>query len=133
VSVRYPILSRILKTLFVVLTLPYWLPVSLLILPINALCAFFFTKIKDPAFRNSVRYVVNLVIWPLLLLIYTLIAFLSLPWQWALVAITLLIPAPVVAQETWRLLRVAVSDFRLFAAHDLREKYHEMRKIIFNK
>ena len=133
VSVRYPILSRILKTLFVVLTLPYWLPVSLLILPINALCAFFFTKIKDPAFRNSVRYVVNLVIWPLLLIIYTIIAFLSLPWQWALVAIALLIPAPVVAQETWRLLRVAVSDFRLFAAHDLREKYHEMRKIIFNK
>ena len=133
VSVRYPILSRILKTLFVVLTLPYWLPVSLLILPINALCAFFFTKIKDPAFRNSVRYVVNLVIWPLLLIIYTLIAFLSLPWQWALVAIALLVPTPVVAQETWRLLRVAVSDFRLFAAHDLREKYHEMRKIIFNK
>ena len=133
VSVRYPILSRILKTLFVVLTLPYWLPVSLLILPINALCAFFFTKIKDPAFRNSVRYVVNLVLWPLLCMIYTLIAFLSLPWQWALVAIALLIPAPVVAQETWRLLRVAVSDFRLFAAHDLREKYHEMRKIIFNK
>ncbi len=133
VSVRYPILSRILKTLFVVLTLPYWLPVSVLTLPVNALCAFFFTKIKDPAFRNSVRYVVNLVLWPLLMVIYTLIALLSLPWQWALLVIVLLVPAPIVAQETWRLLRVAVSDFRLLAADDLRSKYHEIRKILFNK
>ena len=54
VSVKYTVLSRILKTLFVVATLPYTLPVSALTLPINAVTAYLFTMIKDHAFRNSV-------------------------------------------------------------------------------
>ncbi|MBR5849588.1 MAG: 1-acyl-sn-glycerol-3-phosphate acyltransferase [Alistipes sp.] len=133
VSVRYPILSRILKTLFVVGTCVYWLPVSILVLPMTALCAFLFTKLKDPAFRNSVRYMVNLLLWPLLVLIYAVIALVVLPWPWALGLILALIPAPIVAQDTWRLLRLAVSDFRLFAAKDLRQKYNEIRTTFFNR
>lgn len=133
VSVRFPILSRILKTLFVILTLPYCVPVSILTLPIKALCAFLFTKFKDKAFYNSVRFLVNLVIWPLLMIIYSIVAYCLLPWYWALPLTLALLPAPIVAHEVWRLLRLFGSDIRLIADSNLRAKYRQIRQIMFNK
>lgn len=133
VSVRFPILSRILKTLFVILTLPYCTPVSILTLPIKALCAFLFTKFKDKAFYNSVRFLVNLVIWPLLMIIYSIVAYCLLPWYWALPLTLALLPAPIVAHEVWRLLRLFGSDIRLIADSNLRAKYRQIRQIMFNK
>lgn len=132
VSVKRPILSRILKTLFLIIALPYCIPVAMLTLPIKALCALIFTKLKDYAFRNSVRFLINLVVWPLLMIIYAIIAYALLPWQWALPLTLALLPAPIVAHETWRLLRLAVSDFRLIMDRNLREKYKTIRKILFN-
>ena len=132
VSVKRPILSRILKTLFLIIALPYCLPAALLTLPIKALCALVFTKLKDYAFRNSVRFLLNLVLWPLLMIFYAIIAYVLLPWQVALPLTLALLPAPIVAHETWRLLRLAVSDFRLIMDKNLREKYRTIRKILFN-
>ena len=132
ISVKRPVLSRILKTLFLIIALPYCLPVAMLTLPIKALCALIFTKLKDYAFRNSVRFLINLVVWPLLMIIYAIIAYALLPWQWALPLTLALLPAPIVAHETWRLLRLAVSDFRLIMDRNLREKYKTIRKILFN-
>lgn len=132
VSIKYPVLSRILKFLFLVVALPYCIPVSILTLPINALCSFLFTKLKDYAFRNSIRYLVNLLLWPLLMIIYSIVAYICLPWQWALPLTLILLPAPIVAQETWRLLRLVVSDVKLLTNTSLRSKYREIRNIIFN-
>ena len=132
ISVKRPILSRILKTLFLIVALPYCLPVAMLTLPIKALCALIFTKLKDYAFRNSIRFLMNLVVWPILMIIYAIIAYVLLPWQWALPLTLVLLPAPIVAHETWRLLRLAVSDFRLIMDRNLREKYRTIRKILFN-
>lgn len=133
VSIKYPVLSRILKFLFLVVALPYCIPVSILTLPINALCNFLFTKLKDYAFRNSVRYLVNILLWPLLMIIYSIVAYICLPWQWALPLTVVLLPAPVVAQETWRLMRLVASDIKLLANSSLRSKYREIREIIFNQ
>ena len=132
ISVKRPILSRILKTLFLIIALPYCIPVALLTLPIKALCALVLTKLKDYAFRNSVRFLFNLVLWPLLMIFYAIIAYALLPWQVALPLTLVLLPAPIVAHETWRLLRLAVSDFRLIMDRNLREKYRTIRKILFN-
>ncbi|MBQ7311817.1 MAG: 1-acyl-sn-glycerol-3-phosphate acyltransferase [Alistipes sp.] len=133
VSVKYPVLSRVLKTLFVLVALPYCIPVSVLTLPINLLCSFIFTKLRDYAFRNSVRYLVNLLVWPLLMIIYSAVAYALLPWQWALPVTLLLLPAPIVAHETWRLLRLGVSDIKLLANSRLRAIYREIREIILTK
>ena len=133
VSVRFPVLSRILKTLFVIVALPYCIPASILTLPIYLLCSFISSKLKDPAFRNSIRYVANLVVWPLLMIIYSIVAYCLLPWQWALPATLVLLPAPIVAHETWRLMRLFGSDIKLLLSSDLRAKYREIRSIIFNK
>ena len=133
VSVKYPVLSRVLKTLFALVALPYCIPVSVLTLPINILCSFIFTKLRDYAFRNSVRYLVNLLVWPLLMVIYSAVAYAVLPWQWALPVTLALLPAPIVAHETWRLLRLGVSDIKLLANSCLRAVYREIREIILTK
>lgn len=133
VSVKYAILSRMLKILFFILTLPYCIPVAILTLPLHGICAMLFRVLKDYAFRNSVRYLVNLVVWPILMIIYSVLAYVFLPWQWALPLTIALLPAPIVAQESYRLLRLFFSDIRLWRNRELRAKYHEIRRIIFSK
>lgn len=133
VSIKYPFWSRVLKTLVLIVKLPYNIPVTLLTLPIKLLCAYLFTKLKDYAFRNSIRYLANLVLWPVLMIIYSIIAFVCLPWQWALPVIVLLLPAPIVAHETYRLVRIMISDTKLLLNKPLREKYAKIREMIFNE
>ena len=128
VSVKYTLMSRVLKVLFLLVTLPYTIPVSILTLPIYGLSAWLFTKLKDPAFRNSVRYLANLVLWPILMIIYSVIAFVCLPWTWALGLVLVLLPAPIVAQESWRLVRLLVSDVKLWSNRALREKYKHIKR-----
>ena len=130
VSVKYPLFSRVLMTLFMIVTLPYNLIALILTLPIKGICAFLFTKMKDYAFRNSVRYVLNLVLWPILMIIYSAITYALLPWEWALPITLLLLPAPIIAHETWRLFRLMKSDIRLLCCKELRAKYRDIRDII---
>lgn len=132
VSIKYPILSRVLKALFLLVALPYCIPASILTLPIKLTCNYLFTILKDHAFRNSVRYLLNLLLWPLLMIIYAAVAFSMLSWPWAALVTLALLPAPVVAHETWRLMRLVGSDVRLLANRGLRRKYQEIREIIFN-
>ena len=130
VSIKFPILSRMIRALFILVALPYCLPVSILTLPLKAVCGFIFTKLKDYAFRNSVRFVINLVMWPLLMIVYSAIAYALLPWQWALPLTLALLPAPIVAHETWRLMRLVTSDVKLLLNSDLRRKYAQIRDIV---
>ena len=81
----------------------------------------------------SVRFLINLVLWPVMMIIYSIIAYLLLPWQWALPITLLLLPAPVVAHEMWRLFRLAKSDIKLLNNSALRQKYSDIRSILFNK
>lgn len=129
-AVRKPFVSRLPRLLLTLVTLPYTLPASLLASPVIGLCQFLFTKLKDPAFWNSVRFVINLVVWPLLVLIYGILGFCLLPWQWALVATLLVIPAPFVAHETWKTFRLIVSDIKLLKSKKLMKIYAEIRKLM---
>ena len=129
-SVKKPLLSRVGRVLLTLITLPYTLPVSVLASPVVLLCQFIFTKLKDPAFRNSVRFVVNLVVWPLFVLIYAIIAFCLLPWTSALLATLLIIPAPFVAHELWKTMRLVVSDVKLLRTKKLMKIYSKIREII---
>ena len=129
-SVKKPLLSRLGRVLLTLITLPYTLPVSVLASPVVLLCQFIFTKLKDPAFRNSVRFVVNLVVWPLFVLIYAIIAFCLMPWTSALLATLLIIPAPFVAHELWKTVRLVVSDVKLLRTKKLVKIYSKIREII---
>ena len=129
-SVKKPLTARIPRLLLTLLTLPYTLLASLLASPAIGLCQFLFTKLKDKAFWNSIRFVVNLVLWPLLVLIYGIIGFCLLQWQWALVAILLVLPAPFVAHEMWKTFRLVVSDIKLLKSKKLMKIYKEIRKLM---
>ena len=132
-SVKKPLLSRLGRVLLTLITLPYTLPVSVLASPVVLLCQFIFTKLKDPAFRNSIRFVVNLVVWPLFVLIYAIIAFCLLPWTSALLATLLIMPAPFVAHELWKTVRLVVSDIKLLKEKKLRKIYSKIREIVVGK
>jgi hypothetical protein len=132
VIVRYPLVRRIPKTLLFIALFPYFLTASVAVLPINGVCSFLFTKLKDMAFRNSIRYLILLLMWPVLMIIYTCVAFSVFPWEWALAGILALVPSPVVAHELWRLIRLGISDFKLLTDKKLRNIYKQIADLMHN-
>lgn len=128
VSVKKPLLSRMPRAVFALLTLPYSLPASLLAAPIIFICEYICTKIKDPAFANSIKFVVNLAVWPLFVLLYAIMAFLFLPWQWAILVSLLTMPAPYIAHELWKTVRLAISDVKLLRDKSLKKILSQIRE-----
>ena len=125
---KHPFWSRLFQLLVLIVTLPYTIPAGVLTLPVTGLSAFLFSKMKDRAFYNSIRFVVTLVLWPLLLIIYAIVLYCTLPWEWALGLSIALVPATVLCQEAYRLLRLAVSDLRLLCAPGLRRSIRDLRR-----
>ena len=132
VAVRNFTLSQVMKYLLLLVSLPYSIPASILTLPLTGVLAKLCGMFKDGAFHNSVRYLVNILLWPLLMVIYSIVAYVLLPWQWALPLTLALLPAPIVAQEVYRLIRLILSDMRLHRNKPLRKKYKEIRNILFS-
>ena len=129
-SVKKPLLSRMTRNIFSLLTLPYTVPASILASPVVFLSQFVCTKIKDPAFANSIKYVVNLVLWTLLVVVYGALAFTFLPWQWAILATLLVAPAPFVAHELWKTFRLLVSDIKLSKSEKLKNIYSHIKGLL---
>ena len=132
VSAKKPLLSRTARNVITLCTLPYTIPASILASPVVLLSQFISTKIKDPAFGNSIKFVVNLVLWTLLLVVYGVLAFTLLSWQWAIVATLLVAPAPFVAHELWKTVRLAISDIKLIRTKRLKTIYSQIKAIVLN-
>ena len=133
VFVRHHTITRILRRLLFIVSLPYTIPASILSLPMTFTCKAIFKKLKDYAFRNSVRYFINLIMWPLLMIVYSALAYAFLPWQWALPLTLAMLPAPIIAHEIYRLVRILRSDIKLHVNKELRGYYAQIQKLIFNK
>lgn len=130
VSVDKPLISRMARIILALITLPYSLPVSVLASPLALICKYIFKMLKDPAFRNSVRFLMILFVWPLLMILYSVIAFVWLPWLWALCVILLVMPAPIVAHELWKTVRLSVSDIKLLKEKKLRKIYSRIKEML---
>ena len=133
VFVRHHTITRILRRLLFIVSLPYTIPASILSLPMTFTCKAIFKKLKDYAFRNSVRYFINLIMWPILMIIYSALAYAFLPWQWALPLTLAILPAPIIAHEIYRLVRILRSDIKLHLNKELRGYYARINEIIFNE
>ena len=131
VALRFPVLSNVLKGLIFLLLLPYILVTTIASLPTTLLSNFLNSKFKDAAFHNSVRFLINLVAWPVMMIIYAIIAYIALPWQFALALTLAILPSPLVVDDVYRLIRLWVSDFKLWRNKPLREKYAEIRDLMF--
>lgn len=133
VALRPSLFARLLRSLAILLMSPYVLATIAFVLPKKLLCNAVFKKFKDQAFRNSVRLIVNLVIWPLLMIIYSAIAYACLPWQWALPLTLALLPAPYVLHDIYKTSRMLKSNFKLYRYKALRAKYNEIKELLFSK
>ena len=123
-------LSQTARALLLLVTLPYTLFTTLCTLPLTIVSILLGSKFKDKGFLNSVRLVIRLVLWPLLFVIYTVIAALCLPKLWAIAVVVALLPAIAVTQDAYRAARMAVSDFRLCRCKQLKQLYNEIREIL---
>ncbi len=124
---------QIFRLFALLLTLPYTIPAALLASPLNLLCHTIFKKFKDQAFRNSVRFIMNLLLWPLLMIIYSIIAYICLPWQWALPTTLALLPAPFLLHDAFKAMRLMVSDCKLHNNKELKAIYQEIKEILSNQ
>lgn len=123
-------LSQTARALLLLVTLPYTLFTTLCTLPLTIVSILLGSKFKDKGFLNSVRLVIRLVLWPLLFVIYTVIAALCLPKLWAIAVVVALLPAVSVTQDAYRAARMAVSDFKLCRCKPLKQLYDEIRDIL---
>ena len=122
---------NIFKLLLLLVTLPYTLAAGLLSLPVILLCNTICKKFKDKAFHNSVRMMLNLLVWPLLMIIYSVIAYICLPWQWALPLTLVMLPAPYIVHDVYRAVRILISDIKLYLCKPLKAIHKEIREILF--
>jgi hypothetical protein len=130
--VKRPLYTNLLKNIIFLVTLPYTLAAGVVTLPLTGISGFLLSKFKDRAFYNSVRFVVTLVLWPVILIIYAILAFCLLPWEWALAAWILTLPASIVAQDAYRLLRIMISDVKYMNNRSLVKMVKKVRDL-YNK
>ena len=130
VAKPHGLFAQAVRALLLLITLPYTLFTSICTLPLTIVSVMLGKNFKDKAFLNSVRLVIRLVLWPLLFVIYTIIAFVCLPKLWAVAVVVALLPAIAVTQDAHRTLRMAVSDFKLLRCKPLEQLYNKIREIL---
>lgn len=131
VVAKHSFIFNILKLLILLITLPYTLVAGICAVPTTLLSNMLCKKFKDRAFHNSVRMLINLLLWPLLMIIYSIIAYICMPWQWALPLTLVLLPAPYLIHDVYRAVRIMVSDYKLCCNKPLKAIYNEIREIMF--
>lgn len=131
VVAKHSFIFNILKLLILLVTLPYTLVAGICAAPTTLLSNMLCKKFKDRAFHNSVRMLINLLLWPLLMIIYSIIAYICMPWQWALPLTLILLPAPYLIHDVYRAVRIMVSDYKLCCNRPLKAIYNEIREIMF--
>ena len=131
VVAKHSFIFNILKLLILLVTLPYTLVAGICAAPTTLLSNMLCKKFKDRAFHNSVRMLINLLLWPLLMIIYSIIAYICMPWQWALPLTLVLLPAPYLIHDVYRAVRIMVSDYKLCCNKPLKAIYNEIREIMF--
>ncbi len=129
VTARKPLLSRLHQILLAIITLPYSIAGGILTYPIWWVSNFLGKKMKDPAFVNSVKCVLNIALWPILMMVYSIILYCTLPWEWALGISLALLPAPYLVNDTYRIGRLTLSDIRLLCNKRLRGTVNEIRSL----
>lgn len=89
---KHPLVVSIFNTLLLLCCLPYYLFCAVTMLPSWLVSYLIVGKVKDRAFHNTARFGVNLILWPLLVLIGAIVAGCILPVVQAVIAILLIIP-----------------------------------------
>lgn len=126
VARKYPLANFVWKLIVLLVGLPYYLASAIVDLPLWLTTKIIRSKLKDPAFGNTVSYAVNLVLFPIVFVTGTIVAYCNLPWEWATVATVLLYYSYCVFVDYNELLRRWVSDVRWTFKMRLRKQYESL-------
>ena len=119
---RKPLAKALWRTLLMLLALPFGLAFTLGSCPALAACEWLAFRTDDASFRNSLRFGVIVVLWTFLLLVAAIVLFCTVKWYWALAALVLAVPAPLLAYEWFEQLRRLASSWRYLFNSSLRQQ-----------
>lgn len=120
-------LNALWKTIVVLLGLPYFIASAVVNIPVWVTTLIIRHKLKDPAFGNTVSFGVKFVLFPLIFIAGTIVAFCCLKWYWALLATALLFCSYSFYTDYLELSRRYVSDIRWIFKSKLRKQYKELK------
>lgn len=123
---KYPLLNSLWKFALLLIGLPYFVASSVVNLPVWLTTLIIRGKLKDPAFGNTVSFGVELVLFPIIFVVGTVLFFCKLPWLWALAATVLLLGSYALFVDYLELLRRAVSDVCWTFKTKLRKQYKSL-------
>ena len=122
--------SLIGKILLLLLGFPYFIFSSVVTSPITLLSIWIGSKFKDKAFLNSLRFLVALVLLPILLLLLGIIVTVVFSWKWGIIFALLFAPSFSFLHEYLRLIRLFISDVKWLTNSDLNKILKDIKKDI---
>ena len=123
---KYPLLNFLWKLVVLAVGLPYFVASAVVNLPVWLTTLIIRGKLKDKAFSNTVSYGVELVLFPIVFIVGTILLFCKLPWLWALGGMVLLFFSYSVFVDYCELARRWISDVRWTFMTRLRKQYNSL-------
>ena len=94
IRASHPAPARWPRILLAAVTFPFWLVAAVLSAPLWVLSEFLCRRmVKDPAFQNTARFGVRLILWPIWALIWLIIGLCTMPWWGALILLAAYLPS----------------------------------------
>ena len=120
---KYPLVNFIWKLAVLLLGLPYFAASAAVNLPVWLTTLIIKGKLKDKAFSNTVSFGVELVLFPIVFIVGTVLLFCFLPWLWALAGTILLYFSYMLFVDYCELFRRWISDVRWTFKSKLRKQF----------
>lgn len=123
---KYPFINFLWKFLVAIIGLPYFLASAVATLPVWVITAIIKSKLKDPAFGNTVSFGVKFVLMPLIVIAGAAVMFSLMPWYWAALGTILLMFSYDIFIDYKELARRFISDIRWSFKTKLRKQYDDL-------
>ena len=126
IAKKYPLLNSTWKFLILLMGLPYFVASVVVNLPVWLTTLIIKGKLEDKAFSNTVSFGVEAVLFPIVLIVGTILLFCYLPWQWALGGMVLLYYSYMLFVDYCELCRRWISDVRWTFKNKLRKQFESL-------
>ena len=123
---KYPLVNFLWRLAVLLLGLPYFVASAAVTLPVWLTTMIIKGKLEDKAFSNTVSFCAELVLFPIVFIIGTILLFCYLPWYWALAGTVLLHFSYCMFVDYCELARRWISDVRWTFKTKLRKQYEDL-------
>ena len=116
----------LLKTLLMLLGLPFFVAAAAVTCPIWIVAYFILKGLKDKAFRNTVNLCVELVLHPLIMAVGSTLLFCLAPWEIAVLGSVFLYFSYVFFFDFGEFVRILMSDWRWIFNNQIRQVFRKI-------